>query len=73
MKTFVTKPWNDPWTRAAERDPSGGYKAYCYGTRAAREASWHRLSKAIEKFDNGRTPSGRIERAVLRALRSRVE
>lgn len=65
MAKLTPKPWNDPWTRAAMRQP--GYRQYCFGCRAARNSSWRRLSKFARRFERGDTqPHGRVERAVAR-------
>lgn len=58
------KPWNDPWTRAAIRDPK--YKEYCFQSRHARNFSWRRLKKLSLKSFSGTPTScfGRREAAI---------
>jgi hypothetical protein len=64
---LAVKPWNDPWTRAAMRDPQ--YKVYCCsGYRGAANMSWRRIKKALSK---GPAQLGRRETALYERIYGR--
>jgi len=67
---LARKPWNDPFTRAAMRDPQ--YKMYCYQSPHARNFSWRRLKKLNVKSFSADPHLGRRERAIELAGWSRT-